>query len=307
MFLSVSEIISKSKLTHSIEYDYSKVVDSKLSDNITIICPIHEEFHPRLSRFLRGSNCPKCIGKCKKDIYQFITDSNKIHGNFYSYDKFNYRHSHIPSIVTCPIHGDFLISPTNHIHNKCGCPKCAIEKAKRVLSSTTEEFITKAKSIHRGKYDYSKVEYINNHTNITIICPNHGEFTITPNNHLRGRGCPVCKESHLEREIRNFLLENNIEFEYQKKFDWLGKQSLDFYLPKYNLGIECQGKQHFGEGNWNNSFNDIIESDIRKYNLCKENNVNLIYYTKADYKLTNSIYNKKNTFLDLNNLLKYLK
>ena len=39
MFLSVSEIISKSKLTHSIEYDYSKVVDSKLSDNITIICP----------------------------------------------------------------------------------------------------------------------------------------------------------------------------------------------------------------------------------------------------------------------------
>ena len=43
----------------------------------------------------------------------------------------------------------------------------------------------------------------------------------------------------------NFLKENNIEFETQKRFKWLGGKSLDFYLPKYNIAIECQGLQHF--------------------------------------------------------------
>ena len=58
---------------------------------------------------------------------------------------------------------------------------------------TTEQFIKKAKQIHGDKYDYSKVEYINNHTKVCIICPEHGEFWQTPNSHLNGNGCSSCK------------------------------------------------------------------------------------------------------------------
>ena len=39
-----------------------------------------------------------------------------------------------------------------------------------------------------------------------------------------------------------------IFFEHQKKFNDLKDKSYlfyDFYLPKYNLLIECDGKQHF--------------------------------------------------------------
>jgi hypothetical protein len=36
------------------------------------------------------------------------------------------------------------------------------------------DFIKKANEIHKGKYDYSKVVYINNKTNVCIICPEHG-------------------------------------------------------------------------------------------------------------------------------------
>ena len=36
---------------------------------------------------------------------------------------------------------------------------------------TIEQFIEKAKEVHENKYDYSKVEYINNHTKVCIICP----------------------------------------------------------------------------------------------------------------------------------------
>ena len=54
---------------------------------------------------------------------------------------------------------------------------------------TVEQFIEKAICVHGKKYDYSKAVYVNSSTHITIICPIHGEWVITPNNFLRGHGC----------------------------------------------------------------------------------------------------------------------
>ena len=56
-----------------------------------------------------------------------------------------------------------------------------------------EEFIKKSISIHGNKYDYSKVEYINDKTKVCIICPEHGEFWQEPHSHLKGYGCKKCK------------------------------------------------------------------------------------------------------------------
>ena len=58
--------------------------------------------------------------------------------------------------------------------------------------SNTEEFIKKAKKVHGDKYDYSKVNYIGSKIEVTIICPEHGEFWQTPANHKKGHGCPMC-------------------------------------------------------------------------------------------------------------------
>lgn len=57
---------------------------------------------------------------------------------------------------------------------------------------TTEEFIERANKVHNGKYDYSKVEYLNSYTKVCIICPTHGEFWQKPNNHLLHHGCNKC-------------------------------------------------------------------------------------------------------------------
>ena len=77
------------------------------------------------------------------------------------------------------------------------------------------------------------------------------------------------------------MIAKQIEFEEQKKFDWLGNLSLDFYLPKYNVAIECQGKQHFGLGGWSKSFNFIKqnERDKLKNELCNKNGVEILYFT----------------------------
>lgn len=55
---------------------------------------------------------------------------------------------------------------------------------------TTEDFVEKAKKVHGDKYDYSKIEYINTMTKVCFICPTHGEFWQTPNNHLSGKRMP---------------------------------------------------------------------------------------------------------------------
>lgn len=42
-------------------------------------------------------------------------------------------------------------------------------------------------------YDYSKLNYIDINSKITIICPEHGEFQIFPRNYLKSKvGCPKC-------------------------------------------------------------------------------------------------------------------
>ena len=59
-------------------------------------------------------------------------------------------------------------------------------------TKTTEQFIEEATKVHDGTYDYSKVLYVRGQEKVIIICSNHGEFPQTPDNHLRGQGCPKC-------------------------------------------------------------------------------------------------------------------
>ena len=56
----------------------------------------------------------------------------------------------------------------------------------------TINFIEEAKKVHGDKYDYSKVEYINNSTKVCIICPTHGEFWQIPYDHIKGCECLKC-------------------------------------------------------------------------------------------------------------------
>jgi hypothetical protein len=58
--------------------------------------------------------------------------------------------------------------------------------------SNTQEFINKAIQVHGDRYSYVKTEYINSKEPIIIICSIHGDFSQTPNSHLRGRGCRKC-------------------------------------------------------------------------------------------------------------------
>ncbi len=160
----------------------------------------------------------------RKTTEEFIADARRVHGDKYNYSKVEYVTKRTKVIITCPIHGDFLQLPSNHLSGH-GCPECGrllVEQQNKLNATSTQDFVAKAKNIHGDKYNYSKVGYINAHTKVCIICPEHGEFWQQPNNHLTGKGCPDCSmmKHKLERtkHISDFIKEATEV--HQGKYDY---------------------------------------------------------------------------------------
>lgn len=123
---------------------------------------------------------------------------------------------------------------------------------KKLFSMGKDEFIRKARKVHGDKYDYSKVKYINNKTAVIVICPEHGQFLVAPQDHIQGgNGCPKCQSSKGETKIRVFLENNSIKYQSQKRFKTsmaIGKRKVfivDFFIPEKKLIIEYNGEQHY--------------------------------------------------------------
>ena len=83
---------------------------------------------------------------------------------------------------------------------------------------TQEEVIEQFKKIHGNKYDYSKVNYINNITKVEIICPEHDSFFQKPNNHKKGTGCPKCikRAKDIEHVLEDFKKIHGNKYDYSK-------------------------------------------------------------------------------------------
>lgn len=283
---------------HGNKYDYSNV-DYKCSDKkVEIICPIHGIFYQTPNKHLMGRGCPYCAKNINKTTEQCINDFKKIHGEKYDYSLVRYETNNRKVVIICPVHGKFEQTPSIHLRG-CGCPKCGKENSNIKLSKKfalkQEEFILRSKKIHGERYIYDKVVYINMFTNVTITCPIHGDYEQIPHNHLKGYGCPKCSLSKLEKDIESLLVKNEIKFEQQKRFSWLGRQSLDFYLPEYNIAIECQGEQHFKPINHfggEEKFRYTICLDENKQKLCYDNGVKMLYYSQNDYGKSNIITDK---------------
>jgi glutaredoxin-related protein len=74
-------------------------------------------------------------------------------------------------------------------------------------SEKTLRFIEKAMVVHGGRYLYDKVEYVNAHAKVSIVCGVHGVFFASPNNHLRGKGCAKCAGRYTP-STQEFILES---------------------------------------------------------------------------------------------------
>lgn len=293
---TTEEFIKDAIKIYGDRYDYSKVEYKGNKTKVCIIYPIHGEFWITPNNFLRGHNC-NGIHTNKLTTEQFIEKARKIHGDKYDYSKVEYVNCDTPVCIICPEHGEFWQEPRGHLRGY-GCLKCSPNSLK-----DNRYFIEKAHKVHGNKYDYSKVEYKGTRIKVCIICPEHGEFWQAPSVHLQGGGCPSCNNSHFETEIFNILNENNIKFIREKTFKWLknkGNLFLDFYLPDYNIAIECQGEQHFAANHFFGDIRGLTKTQYRdyvKFNKCKDKKIKILYFIPYNFeKYYNEFYDDKDCF-----------
>jgi hypothetical protein len=319
--LTTDEFIERAINVHGNKFDYSKVRYVNSKTEVCIICPIHGETWQKPCKHLKNKyGCYKCSIKSRADKRKllfdgFVKKARKIHGDKYDYSNVKYENNRVKVCIICPKHGEFWQTPDDHF-TSFGCSLCANEHRAKSKTKSLEHVIEEFKNVHGNKYDYSKVKYNGCFENVCIICPKHGEFWQTPDNHLHGRGCPICNESKLEKNVREFLYNANIEYVPQKTYEWLinkKQMKLDFYLPQYNIAIECQGLQHFNYAlntkyGWFDGEKDlsiikeniqkVIDKDNLKRKLCEEHGIKIFYFSNLGIEYPYEVYEDLNIMIE---------
>jgi hypothetical protein len=189
---TAEQFITGAQAVHGSKYDYTKVQYSGDHIKVPIVCSQHGEFHQTPSSHLQGHGCPRCRPITgKKDTTSF---AESLYGNMYDYSAVIYSGSKTPVTIICPDHGPFEQRPDNHLSGQ-GCPICGKYRKSMKLRKSLSRFIQDAVVVHGDKYDYSQVDYVHTMWAVHIICPEHGVFLQTPDNHLHGNNCPRCRGS----------------------------------------------------------------------------------------------------------------
>ena len=290
----VLDVIDGFRNVHGDKYDYSKVKYVNNKTLVEILCPIHGSFFQKPNVHLNGHGCPKCANSgVKLTQEEFEMRAREKNPNL-DISKFKYVNSHEKSICKCNICGHEW--KTSHMllrDSGYSCPNCSKTKRTKDRTYTLNGFLTVYRSKFKDSdYDFSKSHYTNSLAKMIVTCPKHGDFEIRPNDLLSGHGCPICNNSRLEIEVASFLDKEGIEYIQYATFDWLINQNtnrkltFDFYIPKYNIAIECQGDQHFvpiEHFGGIEKFEDNKYRDSLKRKLAKENGIRLLYYQDKKY------------------------
>ena len=287
--LSFEEFVQKSRKKHGDKHEYFKDVYINASTKTKIYCKKCQQYFYQLPKFhYTRHGCPICNpmpSKLTQD--EFVKRLKETHPNLILLS--NYEGNKKKVTVKCTIHNKVFEITPNRLNAGRNCPECYNERRGKTLIKPIQQVIDEANNVHNNFFRYPSIdgEYKTSKSKITIICPLHGEFKQSMNKHINQKqGCPKCNKSHMEIEVAKLLSEHNIKFIEQKRFEWLGLQSLDFYLPEYNIAIECQGEQHFLSrkifGN-EDGLNCNINRDLLKATKCKNNNVRLLYVIPKRY------------------------
>ena len=183
-----------------------------------------------------------------------------------------------------------FICPKGHITNTMTlanfnkghrCSKCYnIETSKR----QTVSFLERKESVESFGFKIliNEEEYENGSVKIPLQCPNGHIFDMSMHDFKMGNRCPICNVSKGEKKIKDYLDFNNIEYIQQYRIeDCKCSRTLpfDFYLPKYNILIEYDGKQHFLYGGFGIDLLEFMNLKYRdniKTKYCEDNNIKLI-------------------------------
>lgn len=298
--LTLNEFIKKANKVYNNLYDYSKSIYINISTELIVICKIHKEFKIKPSIHLRHSGCPKCSKVRTITTEEFIEKAIQYYGEgIYDYSKVIYTKASNKVIITCLKHNEEFEQEARFHLKRNGCPKCDTNHR-----LTNKIFIEKAIKKHGDLYDYSKVNYIQAHEDIIIICKEHGEFIQSGTNHLRGKGCNKCRGHNFSKVSVEWLeyvaIKENILIQHIgnscNEYKILNTNwRTDGYCKETNTVYEFHGDFWHGNpeiyksdviNNVNNkTMGELYNSTIERENKIKELGYNLVVIWESEWKL----------------------
>lgn len=298
-----------------------------------VICEeCSKEYHKQQCKDKKHKKSTKIIYN-KENILNKINNELNSQVNIDLKDNILYKKDDIID-CNCNIHGNFKLSIKQLLKRKYLCSKCKQlyinnKNIENASIRRQDNFISNAIKQHGQYYDYSKIDLTGRLSKIEIVCPIHGPFWIYPSLHLRGEGCSECNKIKLNAERRlgvilsEFIININNKYNINLEIipQWhsiLKRQSLDYFITdnkNIKIGIEYHGDQHFDKEYYDRYFKDyrhtyehLTELDINKYNICKQNNIKLFYFTfNKKYDKMSYIESNNIIYTDINELKRNLE
>ena len=273
----------------------------------TIFCRKHKKYY-NLSmrshlRNLKGGNiCKGCLNDHNLNILSKIFERNvksgrELHkdeeGNpKYTYLYFIYVNAKTKSLITCPLHGNFICTMNNHT-NGVGCPECSLENQSKRFRFSIERNIKDCEKIHGPIFDFSDFgECKNRHSRGNVICgiEGHAPWNTTFNQLIAMQlGCPACglnRTNKTEKKLKKILEQNfNYQIIHDRGFEWCKKEKklrYDFIIEELKCIIELDGRQHFVQVRDWKSPEEQLKDDTLKNNKAMENGYSVIRVLQED-------------------------
>lgn len=216
---------------------------------IKVKCPKCEkvvEMHPTV--LMRGA---KCCNLCRS-LNKRLTEQqfkNKIADNIELLEP--YVSSDCKIRVRCKIDGNEWNPLAKDLLSGRSCPECKKRKLANLYKKSHEQFVSDVENINSSIKIISKYTGANSFVKCQCTKCEYIWKTKAANIIYNNSGCPRCNSSKGERKIELFLLDKNIKYIPQKRFencvsiDKNRELPFDFFLPNLNTLIEYQGIQHY--------------------------------------------------------------
>lgn len=195
--LELVDVIADATRLHKGLYSYdSSQVFKNSKDKLRVLCPVHGWFSQSAQSHLRGLGCAACSVRTRADTQkkspeEFISQAQSVHKGKYSYDKVVYRGGRAKVIISCPTHGDFLQTPSDHLSGR-GCLPCSRLSSSSLRTPSHRVLLEKLRGVHGDRFTYDLSQYKNNTSVVPITCEAHGVFHQNLMSHLANLGCPQC-------------------------------------------------------------------------------------------------------------------
>ena len=192
---------------------------------------------------------------CKRVVTtdSFVAEAKEIYGDHYDYSKVDYKNREHRVVVTCPIHGDFLVFAREHLDGK-GCPKC--EKGKKYIAKLKEKF--------GDKFGLDEFVYESSTSPVTLICPTHGAFSRLPHQILNAPlGCPECGNELMNQRREKAHLD---AIEHKEERDQARRERYRARKEAERIKEEeiKRAEEVFAKEQWIDKIQSILENRNRK-------------------------------------------